>query len=66
MLAEPAGLEVRRLDGEAGGDVLGDAVEPFALFGREGVLGAALLEPSLIALAQFLAIGNQREGRDGS
>ena len=26
MLAEPAGLEVLRLDGKAGGDVLGHAV----------------------------------------
>ena len=51
MLAEPAGLEVRRLDGEAGRDVLGDAVEPFALLGCEGVLRAALLEPGLMALA---------------
>ena len=42
MLAEPAGLEVRRLDGEAGGDVLGDAVQPFALLGREGALRTAL------------------------
>ena len=45
MLAEPAGLEILGRDAEAGGDVLGHPVEPFALFGREGLVGIAFFKP---------------------
>src|SRR5215213_3309975 len=60
MLAEPAGLEVLRLYGEARGDVLSHAVEPFALLGREGIVRVALFQPCLIPLAQFFAVGHER------
>ena len=51
-------------DSETGGEVIGNAVEPLALFGREGAFSIAIREPRLIALAQLVAIGHKGEGRD--
>jgi prophage regulatory protein len=63
MLPEPSILKVHRLDTQTCGNVLCDAVKPFALFGRKRLLRTSLCQPCLIAFAQFLAIGN--EGKAG-
>ncbi len=61
MLPEPPILEVHRLDTQAGGNVLCDAVKPFALFGRKRLLRVSLRQPSLIAFVQFLTVRNERK-----
>ena len=59
MLPEPAVLKIVRLDGQAGGDMLGHAVQPFALLCREGFFCVVLHQPDLIPLAHFLGVGKQ-------
>lgn len=61
MLAEPAGLKILWLYGKARRDVLGHAVEPFALLGCKCVFRVALGEPCLIARPQFVAVGHQSD-----
>src|SRR5207249_4903392 len=59
-LAEPSVVEVLHLDREACGDVLGDLVEPFALFARERHARIRLLlSPGVVSLAHDL--GKRRE-----
>ena len=53
VLAESAGFEVGGFAGVAGGDALGHTVQPFAQFGAEGGLRAALLQPRVVALARL-------------
>jgi hypothetical protein len=55
MLPEPAGLKIRGLDGEAGGDVLGDAVEPFPLLGRE-CFGSALIQRTMSMFGEIVRL----------
>ena len=57
-------LEVVHLDREAGGDVVGDGVEPAALLGGELNPGRGLLsEPALVPLGDDRGEGRQRLGR---
>src|SRR5437016_4703704 len=66
VLAKPAIFEVTRLNLHARGDVLGHAVEPFALLGGEGLRRVALDKPSVIARTHFLRVRQQCQiGHEG-
>ena len=65
-LAEPAGFDEGRVaevvgrDGERGGDVVADALEPGELLGGEDAAGVLLLEePGVVAVADEVGVGDE-------
>src|SRR5208283_5060715 len=59
MLSKPAIPKIGGFNTQTSRNVLRNAVQPFALFGRKRLLRIPLCQPCLIAFAQLITVGNE-------